>query len=1018
MPILQLNLLGHSQFYVDDAPKELKSAKAAALLGFLAATAEPQTRTHLTDILWPDSLPEAARKNLRNALWSIRRELGEDWVASDGDRLGIAPQVRCDLWQFESIVADLDAASATELASAMALYRGPFLDGLLVQDAPEFELWLVDQQAYLTQRYLRLLEKLVVLYRSEGDWAALEKVAQRALTADNLHEPMHRALMEAYANQGNRSEALRRYDHLQRILQQELSVEPLPETQALRAAILDGSHQEAISQPVERARTVVIAPASQRTALIGREAQLAALGRTNEQVMTSGARISLLMGEMGIGKTSLWRTWAASLGSDAGIYTTRALESTQNLPYAPLVALFGQNRRLRKLLQTPDLLPSVWLNELHLLVPDLSSSQTVVAIPTSSDPNEERRRLFEAMVQVMLLVGNRPLTLFIDDVHWADYATIDWLSYLIERLRDEPLHLVVAYRPADASPKLVHLAATWLRQGVAAQIPLPRLSLAEAAELLGEEDEASSRLQEIYGQSAGNPYFLVELSRNPEAGLPSGLSALLRARINQLSDASRQLLQAASILEPAFDFPLLRRVSGRSEEECLDAIDELLLAGILTEQPQHFEFNHPLVAAIVRQDLSLARRSFLHRRAAEALMVQSGGKDKSLTAQLARHFAGAGQHLLAAEYAVQTARQAMQVGATAEADAWYRQALAWDEQPETWLELGQALNFSSDLDAARKALRKALDDFTRRGDFEQSARAQLGMADSYLPSGQGDSAVQWARRVLDSEAQLSPQTIAHAHFMMAAGGLQSGMALAEVEAHLLQASELAEAHEMLPMAARSQFELGNALAQRGNLAEAILAYERSLDLATRAGEPPLQVLAHNNLAFHMMLVGDLTPATEHLQRGLAMAAEFGMYAAFQYLYSTASEIAIAAGRWDEAEVYLQKALAEAEQFQNRQHIANVRANMGLLAREQGNLAEAILLLETARDMLLDGRQSQHLLIKTELWMAEVYLRRGELSAANSALQQAEARLAGDERQGLSAWADRIRQQIEAGVASD
>src|SRR5690606_30240110 len=135
----RLFFLGPARFERQDRPVKLTSAKAVAILAYLAVQRAPQTRDHLLDLFWPDSFPQAARKNLRNTLWGIRKALGETIVTAEGDRLALDSSTWVDVWEFERLVERLSNDTSYAPAEAIALYRGAFLDGLSLPDAPDFE---------------------------------------------------------------------------------------------------------------------------------------------------------------------------------------------------------------------------------------------------------------------------------------------------------------------------------------------------------------------------------------------------------------------------------------------------------------------------------------------------------------------------------------------------------------------------------------------------------------------------------------------------------------------------------------------------------------------------------------------------------------------------------------------------------------------------------------------------------------------------------------------------------------
>lgn len=247
MAATRLYFFGQPHFERDGRSVDLVAAKAVGLLAYLATTHTPQPRERLMDLLWPDSLPEAARKNLRNALWAIGKVLGDGTVTAGDDRLALGEDVWVDLRQFESMLASgsratsaLDRSAISDLQAAIDLYAGPLLDGFTLTDAPDFELWLTTERERLAQAHLRVLATLLEAHRAQQEWQQVIAIARRALAQDDLQEPMHRALMEAHARLGERPEALRQYDTLRATLQRELGVEPLPETEAVRRDIVEG----------------------------------------------------------------------------------------------------------------------------------------------------------------------------------------------------------------------------------------------------------------------------------------------------------------------------------------------------------------------------------------------------------------------------------------------------------------------------------------------------------------------------------------------------------------------------------------------------------------------------------------------------------------------------------------------------------------------------------------------------------------------------------------------------------
>ena len=699
---------------LDQQPVELTAAKAIALLGYLAAKREPQTREHLLGLLWAESSDEAAHKNLRNTLWAIRKSLGDETVVADNNHLSISREVWIDLREFETVASSQTDVSG--LQSAIALYRAPFLDSLMLTDAPEFEIWLTGERERLAQLNLHLLAALVEAYASEGNWRSVIETTQHALSQDSMQEPMHRARMLAYPRLGERPEALRQYDTLRTILDRELGVAPLPETDALRAAIVKGELSE-VAQPAYEATvpnglstptrsTAAKRPPApkRRSALvdrtaapyIGRRPERNALDEELQSATNGNVRVVLLTGEVGIGKSRLWQEWSSTLSPEATVLSTRCLDSMQSLPFAPLTELFARREIEQKLFTAPSPVPSIWLAEVARLLPQIRQRFPDLPAPPALPPDEERRRVYEGFTQCLRALA-RPIVLFLDDAHWADRATLDWLGYFVNALRDQALLLIVAYRPEDAPAALIHLAAGWGREGLTRRVPLVRLTNAESAALIVALGGDPVLAERVHAQTAGNPYFLIELFRAGTDQVPQVLTELVRARLGRLSEDARQVLQAAAVLAPDFDFAALRRTSGRGEEETLAALDTLLNAMVLTERNAHYEFSHPLVATIVQNELSGTRRAFLNRRAAEALEATHAGRLPQIAGQLAAHYVQAGDVPRAAHFAEMAAEHALALAATNEAESFYRQSLALEPTPARQIGLGRVLMRSGDL---------------------------------------------------------------------------------------------------------------------------------------------------------------------------------------------------------------------------------------------------------------------------------------------------------------------------------
>jgi predicted ATPase/DNA-binding SARP family transcriptional activator len=298
---LRVRVLGATELAVDGRPLVgLASAKATALLVYLAVTGRAQSRSALAGLLWSD-LPEAtARANLRLALTKLRRALPEQLlVTRQTVALDPARPVWVDAVEVERLVAG--KPEGDELLAAARLCRGELLSGFEVSGAELFDEWVLGRRAASRADQLVLLERAVQDARDREDAAAGVEVARRMLELEPLHEEAHRALMWFLATGGQRGAALAQFETCRYLLREELGEEPSPATAALSDQIAQAGGFTDLPPPGRGAPAEPGAPGP-LTSLIGREQDLA---RLHALLDDPACRLVTLVGPGGIGKTRL-----------------------------------------------------------------------------------------------------------------------------------------------------------------------------------------------------------------------------------------------------------------------------------------------------------------------------------------------------------------------------------------------------------------------------------------------------------------------------------------------------------------------------------------------------------------------------------------------------------------------------------------------------------------------------------------------------------------------------------------
>ena len=919
---LRITLLGPPRVEREGKPRSFDTRKAMALLAHLALAGGPRPREVLCELLWPAHGPDRARGALRRTLSSLRTAIGEEWIDTAGDAVALrrGPGLELDVERFRELAAD--AASPESLAKGVALFAGGFLEGFSLRDSPDFDDWQIGEAHGLERELASALRRLVERLVACGDYEQAVPHARRWLELDPLQEPAHRVLIQLYAWSGDRAAALEQYRQCVRALTQELGVAPLEETAILYEQVNDGSlarSRQAETPPAVPLRAKA-AGAPPELPLVGRADELAALIDAHARARPDGG-LAVIEGEAGIGKTRLANELIRK-GRSGGavVLAARCHEDEAGLPYGPVVELLREAMRDVDAGGWPAALPPQRLADASLLLPELADLRDELAAPLPLDGPGAQVRLLEAVAAVIgaACEGHEPGVVFLDDVHAADEATLDAICYLGRRLRGRALLLVVGWRSEAVPPghRLRRLAADLARDGRATIVSPGRLNEDQVAGLVqaAHPGSAAPELERrVYLESEGLPLFVFEYLAALRVGgehagetLPPEVRGLLDARLGGLGDVARQVLGAAAAIGRSFDLDTVRQASGRSDEEAVGALEELVAHGVVREatgaEPV-YDFSHQKLRALVYDQTGLARRRLLHGRVAAALSRRRpGGASAALVAQ---HLRLAGDHAGAAQHYRLAAEHAASLHAHADALEHLEAALAlgYPDASGVHERIGDLRTLLGDYagaiasyeSAAAQCEPEALaalehklgDVHHRRGEWERAEARFL----TALEAAPGDDGL---RARIQADLGL---TLHHA------GRPERAAKLARESLELAEAATdrraQAQAHNMLGVLARNAGEPKSALIQ----------LERSLELARGLNDEPAQGAALNNLALVKRDAGGLSEALELTESALTLCAGYGDRHREAALENNLADLHHAAGNEAEAMDHLKRAVA-------------------------------------------------------------------------------------------------------------
>ena len=896
-----------------DTLLEGASPRVQSLCAYLALhQAEAVDRRRLAFLLWPHVPESVARRNLRQYLHRLRQFLHP--LDSDGALLVVEsvsitfdPQrllwvdARAFLDYLRQAEESQAAARLAALRAAVDLYRGDLVQNL-------YDEWCRAEQERFRQMYEYALHTLVAT--CEGMERLDEAIywAERALQVNPLQETLYRTLMRLYTRIGERERALETYARCRRTLHEALHTVPMPETEQLYKEILASTPsllsgpptlpEDSTSQTEPRS-SLRAAPSPTAPPFLGREQDIEWLDRILTMSAPAGALV-LVDGEAGIGKTRLLEEWISRLPPNFLVLATSAGEFEHVIPYHPLKAAIRE--RAKAIFQQDLPYKKRWAPALAYLLPTLSTQTSAPAL-TPGTPHIDPWIILEGLEWFLRALAERsPLLLWIDEAHWADHPTWQALAYLGQRLTPHvPLYIAITCRSEDIPEPNRQIWRRLLRADFAHHRTLARLNRKQTYELsryiLG-PNVSAQLLDRIYAITEGIPFFVVETARAlahvPERhlltqaahaadafSLPERVRQVVESRLDLLSEEARALLQVAAIIGHTFTVDTLRSVAGVDEPQLLAALDMWLRRGLVRESAGGYTFSHGLIHRVVYDELSVARRRWLHRRVAQYLQEQRHVQ----AATVARHYAESDQPVKAIPFFMKAADEALRIRSYHEARACALEVLRlWRQKPrvddtdaaarvDVNLQLAHAYSLSNLTDEALTLLEETRRLAEQAGDPRRMASVLIRLAQVFWQRGDPQAArdhartaLRWAQTAKDREIQAAAlRMLGRANIVLSA----FDDAITALRHHLdeLPADD--------PRQAVVWSYLGVAWARVGHWEQAFDAARRAIHLAEDRHSPSHMALAYMHLAFIQAERRQWAAAADTARRSLKLTEGMG-----------------------------------------------------------------------------------------------------------------------------------------------
>jgi DNA-binding CsgD family transcriptional regulator/tetratricopeptide (TPR) repeat protein len=707
---------------------------------------------------------------------------------------------------------------------------------------------------------------------------------------------------------------------------------------------------------------------------VGRERELSQL----LGALDGDARLVLVVGDAGVGKTRFVEE-GTDRAAAAGMVMVRGecLPLAGTLPLLPVRDALGELARLeggRLLTAALDVAPGYVRDEVGRLLPGLGPDGGTA--PAARDVEWRRGRLFGGVAELLATVAERAgpgMGLVVEDVHWADSETLDFLTFLVRAGRRGPMRVVATCR-GDEAPLAAHVTA-WLAQARAdagtEEIRLNPLSPAEVAgqaAALAAGPVSPQVAAELFARAEGNPFFTEQLvaaaladqaggGLRVPAGLPARLAELLVARTGRCTEEARAVLAGLAIAGRSLAEDLLAAVTGLEVEAVRRGLRELAEARLLAEDISGggHRPRHALLAEAVASGLLPGERVMLHERTAQAL-----AGDQAPAAEVAGHWQAAGRPAEELPARIAAAEAAERVCGCAEAAAHWQRAIALSEvRPDAAAAAG--------IGVPRLSIR-AIDALYRAGD---SGRAGIVAEEAYRrfatdPDPSTAAVVRHRAAVVRHRAAVSrandapdaglplmeealrlfdqaPPSFDHAEALLDYANTFLWWAEEQLQASrtaLNRALEIAEAAGATALIPRIVSVIAGVAFMHGQVEDGFAALERGWALARVAQDAPALVWLAGNESDALLKLGQFQHAADVASRGLDTARQAGLHS-WRFaivLAANAAEAWLALGRTGEAAALIDPLTAGPS---DRDHwvVDVARAEIDLLRGDIGAAAE-------------------------------------------------------------------------------
>lgn len=623
-------------------------SKVQALFCYLAIKKQT-TREELSGLLWADMEENVARKNLRNAIYKLKKSFGDEEVLEFLNKSTITLK--------PSITIETDVEKFIGNADGISLYTGEFLKGYMPKDAENFESWMIETREYLEEIYIEKLNTQIEYEKKNKNYDKVEQYCKLLIKIDEFNEEVYRILIDCYKEQGKFNNAIKAYNKISDILSKELSISPDDKTTKVFKEVLDLMNDRDKKE-------------NYQDYFYGRLNELRLMENNYINFINDkNAKSILIKGEMGIGKTNLKDKFLQSIEKEkVYVLETNCYQFENEYALKPWRNIISD---LSYIINTDKIKIPVFLkNIISDLTPEINNYKYSENLKLDDAVDLLKYDVIGNVISNLLKIISmkKKILIVFEDIQWMDSASMSLLASFISHFQGNTIMFLLTCRN-EITSYTDRFFASIGKEGKAQVIELMRFNSEEVEgfinNALPKYSVSKEIIGKIYTETEGNTFFLTEYLNTIKAKrniniMTSKIQDVLKSRFIDISKDEKKIIEIASLFDDEVSMFILKELTQKDELEIMDTIEQLENKYILKETTKEssicFKFTHQKLREFQYLNLSQAKKRILHNRVGKLLeqTLKNNTGDVNVYYKLVYHFQNANNHIDTLKYKIKS----------------------------------------------------------------------------------------------------------------------------------------------------------------------------------------------------------------------------------------------------------------------------------------------------------------------------------------------------------------------------